>query len=143
MEAFRYPHVEVHPQDKGVDQMRKRLAIAYFIGCALCSVNAYSQASIQSPTKLTALKAQYEKLAARYEEKCKSDKYETDIRLLQIQQGAGLAGGTIFPMTMYIVDVLRSLEKQDADDICDRATDYADIARAIGDIPDEENAKSR
>jgi hypothetical protein len=144
--AYCHPHIDAHQQDKEVDQMRKHLAIACFIsfiGCGLFSVSANTQTSILNPIKLRVLQTQYEKLAARYQEKCKSTKYETEIKLLQIQQGAGLAGGVIFPMTIVIVDVLRSLQKQATDDMCERATDYADLAKVIGDILEENNTNSR
>ncbi len=46
-------------------------------------------------------------------------------------------------MTMYIVDILRSLQKQAIDDMCEMATDYADLATAIGDILENDKATGR
>ncbi len=123
--------------------MRKHLAIAYIGGCGLFAVSAYGQTSTLNPTKFRALQTQYEELAARYQGKCKSTENETEMKLLHIKQGAGLAEGIIGPVTIELVEVVRSLQKQITDGMCERATEYADLAQAIGDILEEDNVKSR
>ena len=94
-------------------------------------------------SKLQALQAQYEKLAARYQDKCKSNDYEGEMTLLHIQQGAGLAGGIVFPMTMEMVSVIRGIQKNITNDLCERATEYADLAKVFGDILENDVVISR
>jgi len=141
--AYCHPQLDAHQQDKEVNQMRKHLAIACFSGCGLFVVSAYAQTSTYNSTKLRALQTQYEELSARYQEKCKSTDNKTEIKLLHIDQGAGLSEGIIGPVIIELVDVVRSLQKQVTDGMCERATEYADLAQTIGDILEGDNAKSR
>jgi len=84
--------------------------------------------------KILQLQLQYEGIATRYREKCKLNEGLNEAELLLVKQGAALAEGTISPATAMLVDVVRSLQKQATDDICERATEYTDLARAIADI---------
>ncbi|MDR3530635.1 MAG: hypothetical protein P4L90_08805 [Rhodopila sp.] len=123
--------------------MRIPLAVILCIGCGIFAVSAHAQTRTIDADKLRSLKTQYAELSARYQEKCKLTDYQFGLTLLQIQQGAGLAGGVVFPMTMDIVIVLRNIQKQITDDMCERSKEYDDLARGIGSILDSDSDDAR
>jgi ABC-type transporter Mla maintaining outer membrane lipid asymmetry ATPase subunit MlaF len=114
--------------------VRKRKAIACLIGFSLFFVTAAAQTSGLDPIKLKALQARYQELASRYQQSCDSIDHDMNLDLLRIEQGAVLAGGIDFPMTMEIVAVLRNMQKQINDDACNRAKEYSNLAEIIGDM---------
>ena len=132
--TYSHPQRDPHRKDREFRQMRKRIAIAYVIGGIFFAGGANAQTGALDPIKLKALQTQYEELAARYKKRCDLIDYDRDIDLLRIKQGAALAEGVVFPMTMQIVTVLENIQKQINDDMCDRAKDYSNLAETIGDI---------
>jgi hypothetical protein len=94
--------------------------------------DAYGQASADAPTNINELRRRIDQLAEKYEQRCESNGTKTEKDLLLIERGAVLEGGLAVPITTQIVSVLRSLKKEITDGYCERAEEYRDITKIIG-----------
>ncbi len=114
--------------------MKKSVALFVLIGCALFAFGARTQEVNDPSHKLLALEQRYLELSSKYGEKCKLALGKTDLALNRIEQGAGLEGGMEFPVTIQIVSVLREIQTDLADDMCDKAKDYLNFAEVVAEV---------
>jgi hypothetical protein len=120
--------------------MKKGFALIACIACTLSSANGFARDGTTSPSTIAALQERLDRLASKYDEKCKFDDELTEKNLLLIERGAGLEEGVAFPVTMQILSVLRSLRKDVKDELCNRADEYRDLAKVAGRMVEEQRS---